>query len=66
MPHPLKPQNGHIQTPPPWGTPTCTERFPNLLVHTIMDERVGMIYASKNFLLGVLVEHEQKYTEPLS
>ena len=31
-----------------------------------MDERLGMIYASKNFLLGVLVEHEQKYTEPLS
>ena len=24
--------------PTPGGTPTCSERFPNMLVHTILDE----------------------------
>ena len=27
--------------PTPGGTPTCTERFPIMLVHTIVAERLG-------------------------
>ena len=39
--HPLTTSKWPYPDPTPGGTPTCSERFPNLLLHTILDERLS-------------------------
>ena len=40
--HPLTTSKRLYPNPTHGGTPTCTERFPNLLVHTILGEWIGI------------------------